>query len=64
MSDNTDNPNSEQNMSQPAENELTTAQSVNSSVPLVNLEDELKQSFIDYAMSVIVDRALPDVRDG
>ena len=39
-------------------------QSINSSVPQVKLEDELKQSFIDYAMSVIVDRALPDVRDG
>lgn len=32
--------------------------------PHVKLEDELRQSFIDYAMSVIVDRALPDVRDG
>ena len=64
MSDNTDNQNSEQNASQSSENELTTAQSVNSSVPTVKLEDELKQSFIDYAMSVIVDRALPDVRDG
>src|SRR3990167_7990131 len=30
----------------------------------VNLEDELKQSYLDYAMSVIVGRALPDVRDG
>ena len=30
----------------------------------VNIEDELKQGFIDYAMSVIVGRALPDVRDG
>ena len=39
-------------------------QSINSTVPQVKLEDELKQSFIDYAMSVIVDRALPDVRDG
>lgn len=37
---------------------------LNSNVPLVKLEDEIKQSFIDYAMSVIVDRALPDVRDG
>lgn len=32
-------------------------------VPVV-LEDEMKKSFLDYAMSVIVDRALPDVRDG
>jgi DNA gyrase subunit A len=31
---------------------------------LVNIEDELKQSYLDYAMSVIVGRALPDVRDG
>ena len=31
---------------------------------LVNLEDEMKRSYLDYAMSVIVGRALPDVRDG
>ena len=30
----------------------------------VNLTSEMKTSFIDYAMSVIVSRALPDVRDG
>src|SRR5438445_1126757 len=30
----------------------------------VNIEDEMKQSFMDYAMSVIIARALPDVRDG
>jgi len=30
----------------------------------VNIEDEMKQSYMDYAMSVIVGRALPDVRDG
>lgn len=30
----------------------------------VNIEDELQQSYLDYAMSVIVGRALPDVRDG
>jgi DNA gyrase subunit A len=30
----------------------------------VNIEDELKTSYLDYAMSVIVGRALPDVRDG
>jgi len=33
------------------------------SIP-VDIEDELKRSYIDYAMSVIVGRALPDVRDG
>lgn len=30
----------------------------------INIEDELKQSYLDYAMSVIIGRALPDVRDG
>ncbi|RLA48577.1 MAG: DNA gyrase subunit A [Gammaproteobacteria bacterium] len=33
-------------------------------IVLVNIEDEMKQSYLDYAMSVIVGRALPDVRDG
>ena len=32
--------------------------------PVVNIEDEMQQSYMDYAMSVIVGRALPDVRDG
>jgi DNA gyrase subunit A len=35
-----------------------------SRVTQVMIEDELQQSFLDYAMSVIVSRALPDVRDG
>ncbi len=39
------------------------AESTNEILP-VNIEDELKQSYLDYAMSVIVGRALPDVRDG
>ena len=30
----------------------------------VNLEKEMKDSFLDYSMSVIISRALPDVRDG
>ncbi len=37
---------------------------VGKEVVLVNLEDEMRQSYLDYAMSVIVGRALPDVRDG
>ena len=37
--------------------------SANEVIP-VTIEDELKQSYLDYAMSVIVGRALPDVRDG
>jgi DNA gyrase subunit A len=30
----------------------------------INIEDEMRSSFLDYAMSVIISRALPDVRDG
>ena len=30
----------------------------------INIENEMKSSYIDYSMSVIVSRALPDVRDG
>ena len=30
----------------------------------INIEEEMKSSYIDYSMSVIVSRALPDVRDG
>ena len=30
----------------------------------INIEDEMRQSYVDYAMNVIVGRALPDVRDG
>jgi len=33
-------------------------------ISLVTIEDEMKRSYLDYAMSVIVSRALPDVRDG
>src|SRR5207249_3859447 len=32
--------------------------------PPLNIEDELKDSYLSYAMSVIISRALPDVRDG
>ncbi len=30
----------------------------------INIEDEMRQSYLDYAMSVIIGRALPDARDG
>src|SRR5688500_8160510 len=39
------------------------AESARDIIP-VNLEDEMRSSYLDYAMSVIVGRALPDVRDG
>jgi DNA gyrase subunit A len=40
-----------------------TEQFAKETIP-VNLEDEMRQSYLDYAMSVIIGRALPDVRDG
>jgi DNA gyrase subunit A len=36
----------------------------NGEQPLLNIEDELKDSYLNYAMSVLISRALPDVRDG
>ena len=47
--------------SDPAENGGPT---LPKGVSLITIEDELKRSYLDYAMSVIVSRALPDVRDG
>ena len=35
-----------------------------SDIKLISIVDEMKRSYLDYAMSVIVSRALPDVRDG
>src|SRR3989338_4368664 len=35
-----------------------------SHVPFVNIDEEMRSAYLDYAMSVIVGRALPDVRDG
>ena len=46
-------------------NDLTTLiPSFAREVVNINIEEEMKQSYIEYAMSVIVGRALPDVRDG
>ena len=47
--------------SDPAENGGPT---LPKGVSLITIEDELKRSYLDYAMSVIVSRALPDARDG
>ncbi len=43
---------------------MTDATSVMQQFPVISLADEMKKSYLDYAMSVIVSRALPDVRDG
>ncbi len=37
---------------------------VNAPIDSINIEDEMRTSYLDYAMSVIVGRALPDIRDG
>lgn len=39
-------------------------ESTNDRIILINIEEEMKAAYIDYSMSVIVSRALPDVRDG
>ncbi len=36
----------------------------NNSIKSINVDEEIKSSFLDYSMSVIISRALPDVRDG
>jgi len=46
-----------------AENNDDTATPTEKIIPRI-IEDEMRQSYVDYAMSVIVGRALPDVRDG
>ncbi len=60
MSEN-NNKNSNENMD---EEKLKILQNRDNRLEEINIEDEMKDSYIDYAMSVIVGRALPDVRDG
>ncbi len=48
----------------PIETPLSTSGSIAREVLTVNIEDEMRQSYLDYAMSTIIARALPDVRDG
>src|SRR5690606_32348803 len=43
---------------------MSVADQEHSSVQEINISQEMRTSFSDYAMSVIVSRALPDVRDG
>src|ERR1051326_9588041 len=41
-----------------------SAYAPNEKISKINVADEIKNSFLDYSMSVIISRALPDVRDG
>src|SRR5512135_2933778 len=43
---------------------MTPNEEIKQLIPTVNIEEEMKTSYLDYPMSVIVGRALPDVRDG
>ena len=43
---------------------LAAPQNIGREVYNVSIEDEMRQSYLDYAMSTIIARALPDVRDG
>lgn len=38
--------------------------STDSKISIIKIEDEMKKSYLEYSMSVIVGRALPDIRDG
>ena len=40
------------------------AETTSGNIIPINIEDEMRGAYIDYSMSVIVSRALPDVRDG
>ncbi len=44
--------------------QITMAKGENENIIPINIEDEMRGAYIDYSMSVIVSRALPDVRDG
>ncbi|MEM1423127.1 MAG: hypothetical protein AAGH64_03895, partial [Planctomycetota bacterium] len=63
MSDDTTNANEPNE--QPAEQNMGSGDIVTPGLVVdLQIEDELKDSYLTYAMSTIMDRALPDVRDG
>jgi DNA gyrase subunit A len=65
MPDNdTNNPNDIPSSEEPKATGVTPLFAPNEKVEKINVADEIKNSFLDYSMSVIISRALPDVRDG
>ena len=46
------------------DDEITKADDINSRTIIADVSTEMKTSYLNYAMSVIISRALPDVRDG
>src|SRR5215510_7473978 len=60
----TDDNESNQGQPPPSPPQTTGAYSQGEKISKINVADEIKNSFLDYSMSVIISRALPDVRDG
>src|SRR3954469_8443844 len=61
---NPEDPNSPSQPEQPAPGNAVPLFAPNEKLARINVADEIKNSFLDYSMSVIISRALPDVRDG
>src|SRR5213596_308974 len=61
---NPEDPNSPSQPEQPAPGNAVPLFAPNEKSARINVADEIKNSFLDYSMSVIISRALPDVRDG
>ena len=47
-----------------SDEDTTSPETPEEEIQPINVADEIKNSFLDYSMSVIVSRALPDARDG
>ena len=54
----------ENNIINPENQEENIPENTGEKIIKVNLENQMKSAYIDYSMSVIISRALPDVRDG
>ena len=59
-----EDPKNPQNPEPPRSGDVTPLFAANEKIEKINVADEIKNSFLDYSMSVIISRALPDVRDG
>ncbi|MBT6197591.1 MAG: hypothetical protein HOI06_02240, partial [Pelagibacteraceae bacterium] len=46
------------------DNNINSEDNISDNISNISLVEEMKKSYLDYAMSVIVSRALPDCRDG
>ena len=64
MSDEQDNETGGEAAGQELPAALVAPQNVTDRIERINIEEEMQKAYIDYSMSVIVGRALPDARDG